>query len=377
MAQHIPRRDWLRNTSLATLGLGFSLRSMAGEDNLSYNFESQTGLIILGANENPYGISQKAIEAIKEMMPYANRYSSNVPLIQTFKKELADFYKIDAGQVLIMPGSGEGLRLLARQYSNGSLVTATPTFGILPATAKKIGSEVIEVPLTEGKVHDLPAMLKAINNKTALVYIVNPANPTATIIKPDVLKSFCIEASKKAMVLVDEAYIDFLDEPYNESMISLIHDNPNIIVMGTFSKIHGMAGLRIGYVFAHATTIKKLQDGYFDNPQYGVSNLAQYAAMASLKDAGHRKLTKEKNAAARQYTYDALTKMKFHCIPSYTNFMFFKLGNYNGDFAADMLQRNILVRSNEYTDGKWGRVSFGTMDDMKQFITVMKQLFPS
>lgn len=377
MAQHIARRDWLKNTSLAALGLGFSLRSIAGEDNLPYHFESQTGLIILGANENPYGISEKAKDAIKEMMPYANRYSGNVPLIQTFKKELADFYKINNDQVLIMPGSGEGLRLIARQYSNGNLVTATPTFGILPSTAKKIGTEVIEVPLTEDKVHDLPAMLKAISEKTALVYIVNPANPTATIVKPDVLKGFCIEASKKAMVLVDEAYIDFLDAPDNESMISLIHDNPNIIVMGTFSKIHGMAGLRIGYVFAHATTIKKLQDGYFDNPQYGVSNLAQYAAMASLKDAGHRKMTKEKNALARQYTFDALTKMKLHCIPSYTNFMFFNLGNYPGDFAADMLQKNMLVRSNIYPDGKWARVSFGTMDDMKQFISVMKQVFPS
>jgi histidinol-phosphate aminotransferase len=375
MSNHIARRDWLRNTSLATLGLGFSFRAMAGEDNLPYNFESQTGLIILGANENPYGISAKAKDAIKEMMPYANRYSSNVPLLQTFKKELAVFYNIDEEQVIIMPGSGEGLRLMARQYSNGNLVTATPTFGILPATAKKIGSEVIEVPLTNDKVHDLPAMLSAINDKTSLVYIVNPANPTATIVKPSVLKDFCIEASKKAMVLVDQAYIDFLDAPDNESMISLINSNPNIVVMGTFSKIHGMAGLRIGYVFAHADTIKKLQAGYFDNPQYGVSNLSQYAAMASLKDPEHRSYTKQMNAAARKYTYDKLTKMKFKCIPSYTNFMFFKLDNYKGDFAADMLKRNILLRSANYEDGMWGRVSFGTMDQMKQFISVMKDMF--
>jgi histidinol-phosphate aminotransferase len=376
MERHIARRAWLRNTTLATLGLGSSLRSIAGEDGLPYHFESQTGLIILGSNENPYGISPKAKEAIKEMMPYANRYSGNVPLIQTFKKELADFYKINEDQVLIMPGSGDGLRLLARQYSNGNLVAATPTFGILPNTAKKIGTEVIEIPLTEDKVHDLPAMLKAINNKTALVYVVNPANPTATIVKPAALKDFCTEAPKKTTVLVDEAYIDFLDAPDNESMKSLIHDDPNIIIMGTFSKIHGMAGLRVGYIFAHPSTIKKLQDGYFDNPQYGVSNLTQYAAMASLKDAAHRKMTKEKNAAARQYTYDALNKMKFHCVPSYTNFMFFKLTDYNGDFAEEMLKRNILVRSNNYEDGQWARVSFGTMDEMKQFITVMQQIFP-
>ncbi|MBG9376559.1 histidinol-phosphate aminotransferase family protein [Panacibacter sp. DH6] len=371
------RRKWLKHSSLAALGLGFSLRSIAGEDYMPYNFEPQTGLVILGANENPYGISEKAKEAIKEIMPYANRYSGNVPLIQTFKKELADFYHVTPEQTIIMPGSGEGLRLLARQYSNGNLVTATPTFGILPTTARKLGMEVIEVPLTAGKVHDLEAMQKAVTAKTSLVYICNPANPTATVLKPDALKNFCIEASGKAMVLIDEAYIDFPDAPYNESMLGLIEDHPNIIVMGTFSKIHGMAGLRIGYVFAHADTIKKLQAGYFDNPQYSVSNLAQYAAMASLKDAAHRTMTREKNAAARQYTYDALVQMKFHCIPSYTNFMFFNLGNYKGDFAADMLQRNILVRSNDYPDGKWARVSFGNMDDMKQFIAVMKTMFPA
>lgn len=371
------RRAWLKQSSLAALGLGFSLRSMAGEDYLPYYFETQTGLIILGANENPYGISPAAKEAIKEMMSFANRYSGNVPQIQTFKKELAAFYGLTPEHTIIMPGSGDGLRLLARQYSGGNLVTATPTFGILPATSKKLGVEVIEVPLTNEKVHDLNAMQQAITDKTALVYICNPANPTATVLHPDALKAFCIEASKKAMVLIDEAYIDFLDAPYNISMLSLIHDNPNIIVMGTFSKIHGMAGLRIGYVFAHPDTIKKLQAGYFDNPQYSVSNLAQYAAMASLKDAAHQAMTKQKNAEARQYTFNALEQMKFRCIPSYTNFMFFKLDNYKGDFAEDMLQRNILVRSSNYADGKWARVSFGTMDNMKQFISVMKTMFPA
>src|SRR5439155_4170660 len=119
--------------------------------------------------------------------------------------------------------------------------------------------KVIEVPLTPDKVHDLPAMLAAIDNETQLVYICNPANPTATLLKPDALKNFCIEASKKAVVLIDEAYLDFPDAPDNESMIGLIEKNPNVLVIKTFSKIHAMAGLRIGFMIGHFSMISKLQ----------------------------------------------------------------------------------------------------------------------
>lgn len=376
MAYNSNRRNWLKQSTLAAMGLGFSMRSMAGEDYLPFRFDANPALLNLGSNENPYGISALAREAIKEVMPYANRYSSNAPLVKPFRQELAAYYGVQADQVLITAGSGEGLKLLARHYSNGTIVTATPTFGILPATAKRIGTKVVEIPLTDDKVHDLPAMLKAVTNETSLVYVVNPANPTGTVVHPDTLKQFCQEASKKAVVLIDEAYIDFLNPPYNVSMISLVHSNPNIIVMGTFSKIHGMAGLRTGYIFAHATTIAKLEDSYFDNTQYAVSNLSQYAAMASLKDPAHREMTKEKNAAARQYTYDVLSGMRFRCIPSFTNFMFFKLDDYPGDFANDMLQKSVILRSNTYPDGKWARVSFSTMDDMRQFAGIMKQVFP-
>ena len=374
MPHHINRRNWLKQSSLAAFGAGISLASIAGEDRLPRNFGADTGLINLGANENPYGISPKAKEAIKDAVSNYNRYQFNVASLQSFRKELADYFGVAEENLLAMAGSSQALDLLPRYFNKGNLVAAAPTFFILPNTAKRIGMQVIEVPLTNDKVHDLPAMLSAISNQTQLVYVVNPANPTATIVNPDALKSFCMEASKKTTVLVDEAYIDFVDPPSNQSMMSLVASNPNIIVMRTFSKIHGIAGLRVGCIMAHASLIMKLEDDFFSDTQVCISNPAIVAAMASMKDEEHRKITREKNAAAKQYTYNALTQMNLRCMPSYTNFMFFKLNNYAGDFSKDMLEKNILLRSNTYSDGKWARVSIGTMDEMKQFISVMREM---
>ena len=217
-----------------------------------------------------------------------------------------------------------------------------------------------------------PAMLKAINSNTKLVMVVNPANPTATMIKPAEMKTFCEEASKKTTVLVDEAYIDFLDAPDNQSMKSLVANNENILVIRTFSKIHGMAGLRIGYIIGHPTMIKKLEEKFFSLSHFTLSNLSMAGALASLKDKKFRETSKQMNAAARDYTCNEIKELNFRCYPSYTNFIFFNLRNYSGDFSQYMLNQNIILRSNDYPDGKWCRVSVGTMDEMKQFCSVLK-----
>ncbi len=372
MPDNTSRRQWLQQTTLAALGLGISFRSMGNEDGLTKIFGPGNNLINLGANENPYGISPKAKQAILDMMDESNRYQFNVPALESFKKNLASYYNVKEEQILITPGSGDGLNLLARHFSKGNIVTADITFGILPNTAKKIGAKVIEVPLTPEKIHDLPAMLAAINNETQLLYICNPANPTSTIVNPSVLKNFCMEVSKKTVVLIDEAYLDFLDTPDNESMIGLIENNPNVLVIKTFSKIHAMAGLRVGFIIGHPSLISKLQPDYFQNSQLGVSNLSMAAAMASLTDEEHKKYSKQKNEAARKYTMDELKKLGIDCIPSHTNFIFFPVKKYPGDYAADMFDKHkIIIRSNKYADGQWARVSLGTMDEMKQFIKII------
>lgn len=369
----INRRDWLKNNSLAALALGFPLTSMANEEGLTRNFGANLGLLNLGSNENPYGISPKAKEALVSILGESNRYQFNVPSLLNFEKEIGEYYQVGSKQVLATAGSGDALAKLARHFNKGSLVTATPTFASLPNAAKKIGTRVIEIPLTPDKKHDLPAMLRAISKDTQSVYICNPANPSSTVLDTQQLKDFCIEASKQAVVIIDEAYIDFLDHPEQQSMIGLIDRHPNILVVRTFSKIHAMAGLRIGFVVGHPSVTGPMDEGIFANSQIAISNPAMMAALASLKDEAHRINCKQKNAAARSYTINALQQMGVRSVESATNFIFFPLGKYPGDFAQDMFKKNAIVRSSNYPDGKWARVSIGTMDEMKQFISLMKQ----
>ena len=375
MANQLHRRDWLKQSALAALGLSFSAHSLGGEDYLPRELGLETGLLNLGSNENPYGLAPGAKQAISELINTANRYYYNVPAVQSFKQDLANEYGVTTDHLLITAGSGEALNLLARHFSKGNLVAGNPTFGVLPNTAKKIGVEVREILLDGGKVHDLQAMAKAIDAKTAHVYICNPANPTGTILKPAALKAFCEEASKTAVVTVDEAYIDFLDAPDNESMIGLVKKgNKNIVVVRTFSKIHAMAGMRVGFIIADPETIKALSANHFGSSNFCVGALSMHAAMASLKDPGHRESCKQKNAAAREYTHKSLQALGFQPIPSYTNFMFFPLKNYAGDFAKDMLEKNIVLRSSILPDGKWCRVSIGTMEEMQSFMKVMQSV---
>lgn len=373
MTTRLHRREWLKQSSLAAFGLGLSLNSLGNEEGLTRNFGKDKGLINLGANENPYGISPKAKQAIVDMMEQANRYQFNVSSLQSFRKQLAEKFDVRAENILPTAGSGEALALLARYFSKGNTMVGNPTFGILPGTARRLGHKVIEVPLTQEKVHDLPAMLSTIDSNTQLVYIVNPANPTGTILRSSDLKDFCIEASKKAVVLIDEAYIDFIKPPNNVSMIALIENNPNVLVTRTFSKVHGMAGLRLGFTVGNSSLINKLEQNYFSIVHTCLSNLSMAAALASLNDTTHALQSIQKNEAARQFAFNELIKLNYRCIPSSTNFLFFQLKNYSGDFAQDMLRKNILLRSNNYDDGKWCRVSIGTMEEMQEFINVMKQ----
>jgi len=234
---------------------------------------------------------------------------------------------------------------------------------------------VIEVPLTSNKVHDLPALLNAITKDTQLVYICNPANPTSTVLDTASLKQFCEEASKKTVVLIDEAYNEFLENGSGQSMIPLIEKNPQVLVIKTFSKIHAMAGLRIGFMIGHPSLISKLQPDYFQYSQLCVSSLSLAAAQASLSDEEHKITSRKKNEVARQFTTEELKKLGIDVIPSSTNFIFFPLKKYKGNFAADLFENHkIIVRSNDYNDGQWARVSIGTLEEMKKFVDVVSRL---
>ena len=373
---HLDRRTWLRNSILSAAGVGLSLKGLSEETVcLPRNvLPPDAGIINLGANENPYGMSPMAKKAIHDLVDNANRYSFNLPVTQSLPADLAKHWSVDEKQIIVTAGSGEALNLLARLYTKGNIVTAKPTFMILPRTAKDLGTQVIEVPLTHNKVHDLDAMKAAITPETTMVYICNPANPTSTVLEPAKLRAFVQEVSQRTLVVVDEAYMELLDAPYNESLIPLTKDNKNLIVLKTFSKIFAMAGMRVGYVIAHPDTTKTLLAGNFTQASFCVSVLGLVAATASLKNMDHALSTKKQIIDAREWTSQQLTSMGYRTIKSYTNFIYYAVPNFKGDFAKYMMDKKILMRSDDHIDGNWARVSVGRMDEMKAFIEVMKKV---
>jgi histidinol-phosphate aminotransferase len=338
--------------------------------------EANNRLILLNANENPYGVSPMAQKALNEAIAGGNRYGFVSNDRDKFKQKLAEREGLSKEHILLSAGSSEILGILGGYYGRdkGNMIFAFPTFWLLGEYAKNLGVEVVNVPLNQDKKHDLNTMLSKINRKTKLLQVCNPNNPTGTIVNSEELKNFCIEASRKTVVFIDEAYIEFL--PDRPTMAGLVANNPNIIVGRTFSKVYGMAGLRLGYAIAHPKTIiemDKMQQG----GSISTSLTSVAAASAAVDDQDFIKSVLEKNKATKEFTASLLQSLKIPYIPSYTNFIYFSLAKYPSDFVKDMAQNNVLVRMFAENEEKWGRVSMGTMEEMQIFGEVLKKVWQS
>src|SRR5213083_2295871 len=239
---------------------------------------AEGGIVRLSANENPYGPSPKAFQAITDSFGLACRYPDehNNVLID----KLAKLNGVNHDQILLGDGSGEILKLCAETFTgpkSGKLVAADPTFEAILNNATANGAEVVKVPLNSSFAHDLLKMLAAA--KEGLIYVCNPNNPTASITPKGELRDFIARTPGETMILVDEAYFHYADSPDYESVIPLIKDHPNLIVARTFSKIYGMAGLRCGYAVAQPETITQLSS---HQSWDSVNIMAVAAAGASL-----------------------------------------------------------------------------------------------
>lgn len=358
------RRDWFRKTGLAALGLSLApLEGFALSDAYA-PVVTEDAKIRLSSNENPYGPPMASRTAMALAVNGSNRYSWGQ--ISVLIAAIAKKNGLDDKNVLMSAGSIEMLDIAGRLAAKdkGSIVIADTTFGYWTNAAMQLGAQKIEVPLTAAKKVDLAAMLKAIRPDTKLVYICNPNNPTGTVLKTADLINFIKEASRKAIVLVDEAYIEFTDET---SMATLVKDNNNIIVTRTFSKIYGLAGARVGYALAHADTIAEM-DKMQAYVLGGISAVSGAGAIAALNDAAFVEKTRLLNEAAKSYTIREFEKLGISCIPSSTNFLYFSLANYKKDFFELLESNNIQGTEIFEENGKWSRITIGTMEDMQKLI---------
>ncbi len=361
------RRDWLKKIGFGIAGFGLTQYTSfaSAQSEVKVNLENTS--IQLGLNENPYGPSPMARTEMAKYI-HMNRYDR--PIVTNLASELAYQNNVEKKNILITAGSTEildlGVRLAALQ--KGNFITAEPTFNYWRFMAQKLGLTKISVPLTADKKHNLDAMLQAISPETRLMYICNPNNPTGTVCDSEALQRFIIQASKMALVLVDEAYLEFTDL---KSVTRYTIENQNVIVTKTFSKIYGLAGARVGYAIAHEKTIKKLGQLLTWNGG-DVSTVSAAGALASLKDTAFKEKVKLLNEEARSYTIHELKKLNIECIASNTNFIYFSLANYNKDYLELLKQNNIKGSGIYENDGLWSRISVGTLEEMKLFIQALK-----
>jgi histidinol-phosphate aminotransferase len=322
------------------------------------------GAVRLSANENPYGPSAAALDAMREAFSVACRYPDEA--VEPLVDEIARLHGVDRGQVLLGAGSSEILKLCGVAFTAAGqpLVTASPTFEALPRYAERHGAGVLAVPLTADFRHDLRKMLAAAPNP-GLFYVCNPNNPTASITPRGEVRAFLDKAPARSMVLVDEAYFHYVESDDYESVAPLIEAHPNLIVTRTFSKVYGMAGLRCGYALARREVIARMRDQQaFDS----VCVLAMAAARASLLDSDQVVRGRRLNRETRATVCAELDHLGYSYIPSSANFLMIDLRQPAAPVIAALAQRNVEVGRAFPALPRHLRVTVGTPEQMRSFL---------
>src|SRR5215471_8906814 len=327
-------------------------------------------VVRLSANENPYGPSPKALQAMTDSFVLACRYPDehNNVLID----KLAKLNGVNRDQILLGDGSGEILKLCAETYTGpqtGKLIAADPTFEALLKNAAANGAEVVKIPLNASFGHDLDKMLGAA--KGGLIYVCNPNNPTASITPKDDLRDFIGKTPHDTMILVDEAYFHYADSPDHESVIPLVNDHPNLIVSRTFSKIYGMAGLRCGYCVAQKETVDKMRRNQMWD---SVNCMALAAATASLDDPDHVPTGQRLNHEAKTFVTSELGKMGYDQIPSQANFIMFDCKRPVVPLIQAMKLHKVHVGRLFPALPNHMRLTIGKKSEMESFIDAFKHV---
>lgn len=369
----INRRFWLKQFGLGLAGVFLSnIRLSAAPVKIVNHDIKEAGNtdnpIILRSNENPYGPSPLAQKEFAKNSSISNRYNWNIA--SQLISSIATKNNVKEQNILLGAGSTEILDLAAIHAASdkGNYVIADPSYDYWTLSLDNFGLAKRKVSLSADKKLDLLAMREAIDQNTRLVYICNPNNPTGTILEKESLVSFIASIPSQTTVLVDEAYLDFTKE---QSLCDLINNYPNLIIAKTFSKIYGLAGARIGYAVANKILIDKLAS-LQSNTNNSVSVLSKLAAIASLNDNKFISDCYSLNNNVRKYTAEELTKLNCRCIPSSTNFIYFSLADFGKDYFQLLDKNNIQGTRIYEEEGRWTRITVGTMEEMKRFIKVLQ-----
>ncbi|MBI1340279.1 aminotransferase class I/II-fold pyridoxal phosphate-dependent enzyme [bacterium] len=330
-------------------------------------FGPKPGVALLSRNENPYGPSPKVVPAVAEASALGAFYADTGYLASM----IAEKNGIAPEQVSLSTGSGEGLAAVAMAWgAKGKIVVPTLFWETTVLYAERKGVKVQRVPLTADWDIDLAAMEAAVDDSVSLVHICNPNNPTGKLLDPAALRAFCLRVSKKATVIVDEAYNELTDDPAGNSMMDLVRAGENVIVARTFSKIYGMAGMRIGYMMsspAHAELINAHVMSWMGAPQIA-------AAVAAYNDEDFLAFSKAKVVEAREMVKAAVKAAGLSHLPAETNFLYVKVPDAAALQKA-MEAKMISIRGPYGKLTQWSRVSMGRIEDVERYCTALKEYY--
>jgi histidinol-phosphate aminotransferase len=320
-------------------------------------------IVKLASNENPLGPSPKALAAMQEALLKAHYYPDGGAY--HLRVGIAEQLGVSIENLILGNGSNEIIEFLGHAFlqPGDNIITADHAFAIYRLMAHLFSAETIEVA-DPGFVPDVEAMLEAINPRTKQIYIANPNNPTGTIVEEAILDDFVERVPPEVVVVLDEAYYEFLPDP--PATLKHIHDRKNVIVLRTFSKIQGLAGLRIGYGIGHPELIRVLHK---TRQPFNANAVAQAGALAGLQDVEYQRKTREMTIEQREVLQKEFAKRSLEYVPSAANFVLVKVGNGQEIFRK-LLQRGMIVRAmDEYKLPEWIRVSIGTPEQNRRFLT--------
>lgn len=324
----------------------------------------------LNANENPYGPSpaaqQAAFEAVREGGAYYVRDT-----VRRLKAMIAERNGVSSEQVALANGSSAVLTFIATAAGQrGNILTPDLFWDSTVRRGVRQSGEIKRLPKTESLAIDLAAMERAINDDIALVHVTNPNNPTSLLLDGEELRAFARRAAAKTTVLVDEAYNELTDKPDYYSMVDLVREGHNVIVARTFSKIYGMAGMRVGYTIASAENTALIES--YNMGDYTLNQAGMAAAVASYNDLGFLEMSRSKIFEGRQMIVEGLKANGLAALPSATNFLFVNLGDLNADvFKEKMAARNVMVRGVYRDYHNFSRVSMGKLEHVQMYVDAL------
>lgn len=366
------RRQWIKTSVAAGVGLWVSSQFYAcRKERFLPRVSFKDEFIRLDNNENPYGLAEKAraaiIDAIRGSHRYPHRHYADLTKLIAAKEGVSE------ENVILGAGSTEIMNMAIFAYGlKGEVLTHEPTYFDFIFYADQAGCTLRKVPVDENLRVNVEALASQLNSRTSLVYICNPNNPTGTIVPAEKLRAFCQEACRQTLVLVDEAYHEYADDRAYASMVSLVREGKNVLVTRTFSKIFGLAGLRVGYGLAHPEIIGNLKKVQMNFASIAYPSLR--AAIEAYSDDEFTRSVKKKTSVVKSYLEKQLEKRGYYWVPSQANFVLFQVNRDSKEMATDLEKQRILVRPFAFGGRNWIRVSLGKLEEIQAFLSALRAI---